>query len=94
MKWKRMVINYILIIYYNYEYNTIYLKQGGIKMDIKKKNFITKKGYKDLNVIHYKESDGTEFWSVYDENGNIIYNKSSEGIEHFYEYDEKGNLIK
>ena len=45
------------------------------------------------NNIHYKDSDGSEYWYEYDAKGNMIYSKDSNGYEGWYEYDAKGNMI-
>ena len=45
------------------------------------------------NEIHYKNSDGTEYWNEYDENNNKIHRKDSNGYEYWYEFDENNNLI-
>ena len=31
------------------------------------------------NLVHYKNSDGSESWSEYDEKGNEIHYKNSDG---------------
>ena len=45
------------------------------------------------NVIHCKNSDGSEYWKEYDSNGNEIHSKDSNGFEEWREYDSNGNLI-
>jgi len=45
------------------------------------------------NVIHYKTSNGFEYWNEYDENNNMIHHKTSDGYEYWKEYDENNNLI-
>ena len=48
---------------------------------------------KNGNEIHYKNSNGHEYWKEYDKKGNKIHHKNSDGYEHWYEYDKNGNLI-
>ena len=57
--------------------------------NLKSKLKYDKKG----NLIHFKDSNGYEYWNEYDENGNIIYHKNSDGFEEWNEYDENGNCI-
>ena len=38
------------------------------------------------NLIHFKDSDGYEYWKEYDSNGNLIHYKDSDGDEKWYEY--------
>ena len=45
------------------------------------------------NLIHYKNSNGYEYWKEYDSNGNLIHSKDSDGYESWKEYDSNGNLI-
>ena len=45
------------------------------------------------NLIHFKDSDGYEYWKEYDSNGNEIHYKTSNGKEEWYEYDSNGNPI-
>ena len=45
------------------------------------------------NVIHYKNSDGFEYWIDYDEYGNRNHYKDSKGFEYWIDYDERGNKI-
>lgn len=45
------------------------------------------------NLIHYKNSNGYEYWKEYDSNGNLIHSKYSDGYEEWNEYDSNGNLI-
>ncbi len=45
------------------------------------------------NLIHYKNSNGIEYWREYDANGNLIHYKESNGYETWREYDANGNLI-
>ena len=45
------------------------------------------------NLIHYKNSDGDEYWYEYDENNNEIHFKDSDGYEYWREYDKNNNLI-
>ena len=45
------------------------------------------------NLIHFKDSDGYEYWKEYDSNGNEIHSKYSNGEEYWYEYDRNGNKI-
>ena len=45
------------------------------------------------NEIHYKNSNGYEWWSEYDINGKLIHFKNSTGCEEWYEYDSNGNEI-
>lgn len=44
------------------------------------------------NIIHYKNSDGYEWWKEYDTNGNEIHYKDSDGDEWWSEYDANGNV--
>jgi len=46
------------------------------------------------NCIHYRDSDGYEYWREYDDNGRYIYYKDSKGFEKRNEYDENGKLVK
>lgn len=46
------------------------------------------------NIIHYKNSDGYEYWKEYDLNNNIIHYKDSDGYEYWNEYDSNNILIK
>lgn len=45
------------------------------------------------NLIHYKNSNGYEYWKEYDSNGNLIHYKNSDGKEEWNEYDSNGNQI-
>ena len=45
------------------------------------------------NLIHFKDSDGYEYWKEYDSNGNLIHYKNSDGKEEWNEYDSNGNQI-
>ena len=45
------------------------------------------------NLIHFKDSDGYEYWKEYDSNGNSIHFKNSNSYEKWYEYNSNGNLI-
>ena len=45
------------------------------------------------NVIHYKASDGYEYWREFDEKSNVIHYKDSTGFEVWTEFDEKDNEI-
>lgn len=45
------------------------------------------------NMIHYKDSEGCEFWYEYDTKGNNIHEMNSKGAEMWYEYDADGNEI-
>ena len=45
------------------------------------------------NLIHYKNSNGYEYWKEYDSNGNSIHFKNSNSYEKWYEYNSNGNLI-
>ena len=38
------------------------------------------------NLIHFKDSDGYEYWKEYDSNGNQIHYKDSSGEEYWHEY--------
>ena len=42
------------------------------------------------NLIHYKDSNGYEYWNEYDVNNNLIHCKDSNGYEEWKEYDENG----
>lgn len=44
-------------------------------------------------MIHYKNSNGYETWSEYDNDGNKIHVKDSDGVEEWYEYDKNNNKI-
>ena len=46
-----------------------------------------------IKIVHYKEPDGFESWSEYDDKGNQIHYKDSKENETWYEYDDKGNEI-
>ena len=41
--------------------------------------------------IHFKDSDGFEYWREYDSHENLIHFKDSNGYEEWYEYDSNGN---
>ena len=43
------------------------------------------------NEIHYKNSNGYEWWSEFDINGKVIHYKNSTGYEIWREYDSNGN---
>ena len=45
------------------------------------------------NEIHYKNSNGKEYWDEYDEKNNLIHYKDSDGFEYWNEYDENNNVI-
>ena len=45
----------------------------------------------NLNLIHFKNSDGFEYWKEYDENNNLIHYKNSKGDE--YWKDSNGDFI-
>lgn len=45
------------------------------------------------NEIHYKNSDGIEWWYDYDENNSPIRCKFNDGTEEFWAYDKRGNEI-
>ena len=45
------------------------------------------------NMIHHKNSYGSEYWSEYDSNNNLIHHKNSDGYEEWREYDSNNNLI-
>jgi len=45
------------------------------------------------NVIHFKNSNGYEYWKDYDEKGNVIHFKNSAGYECSSKYNDKGNEI-
>ena len=47
---------------------------------------------KNNNMIHYRDSEGYEYWREYDENSNQIHYRDSDGVE--YWHDEKGNPIE
>ena len=42
-------------------------------------------------IIHYKATDGFEYWSDYDSNGKLIHCKDTDGLEEWYDSD--GNKI-
>ena len=48
---------------------------------------------KNNNLIHFKNSNGIEYWKEYDKNNNLIHSKYSYGYENWNEYDENNNLI-
>lgn len=45
------------------------------------------------NEIHFKDSNGFEYWKTYDDNGNMIHFKNSKGYESWTKYDENRNPI-
>ena len=45
------------------------------------------------NLIHYRNSDGYEYWREFDKNNNLIHRRDTNGFEAWKEYDENGNLI-
>jgi len=45
------------------------------------------------NLIHYRDTDGYEWWSEYDENNNEIHTQNSNGYEVWREYDKNNNMI-
>lgn len=45
------------------------------------------------NIVHYKNSNGYEYWREYDSNNNLIHSKDSDGEEYYYEYDEDGREV-
>ena len=45
------------------------------------------------NVIHYKDSNGYEYWKDYDSNNNRIHYKDSKGVECWFKYDSNNNVI-
>ena len=45
------------------------------------------------NLIHYKKSDGCEYWREFDKNNNIIHYKVSDGYESWKEFDKNNNKI-
>jgi YD repeat-containing protein len=45
------------------------------------------------NEIHYRTSDGYEWWYDYDTNGKLIHSRDSDGHEVWREYDINGKLI-
>ncbi len=49
---------------------------------------------KNNNLIHYKSSNGYEYWREYDENNNEINYKNTDGKECWYKYDKNNNKIK
>jgi len=62
------------------------------KLKIKKPEYPITEYDKDGNIIHYKDSDGFEYWNKYDKNNNLIYHKDSDGDEYWNEY-KNNNLI-
>jgi len=42
---------------------------------------------KNNNLIHYKNSNGLEFWQEFDEKNNCIYYKDSNGYEDWYKWE-------
>ena len=46
----------------------------------------------DGNLVHYKNSDGNEYWKEYDSNNNEIHYKNSYGYERWF--DSNGNSIE
>jgi YD repeat-containing protein len=67
------------------------MKNGTYKVVIKNDN----ESWYDSNgnIIHYKNSNGYEWWQEYDSNGNCIHSKNSNGYEWWREYDSNGNMI-
>ena len=45
------------------------------------------------NCIHYKNSDGYEYWKKYDNNGNEIYYKDSTEYQCWFSYNENGDEL-
>ena len=45
------------------------------------------------NLIHYRGSNGYEWWREVDEKGNEIHYRDSNGYEYWREYDAKNNCI-
>lgn len=45
------------------------------------------------NMIHRRDSWGSESWYEYNAKGNRIHRRDSNGYEEWYEYDAKGNKI-
>ena len=43
------------------------------------------------NIIHYKDSNGFEYWAEFDSNNNLIHYKDSRGFEYWKEYDSNNN---
>jgi YD repeat-containing protein len=92
--------------YYNYSKDFILLEVealGNIKTDgnktvtdcIKILRVVPREEWEFLedNHIHYKDSNGDEWWAEYDSNGNTIHFKNSNGYEWWAEYDSNGNTI-
>jgi YD repeat-containing protein len=67
------------------------MKNGAYKVVIKNNNeyWYDSNG----NMIHYKHSNGYEWWKEFDSNGKVIHIKDSNGLEAWYEYDSNGNEI-
>jgi HAMP domain-containing protein len=45
------------------------------------------------NLIHYKDSNGLEYWKEYDSNNNLIHYKNSNGNEEWFAYDSNNYPI-
>ena len=43
--------------------------------------------------VHYKDSEGVEYWSEYDKKGNEIHRKYLQGFEYWQKFDTDGNRI-
>jgi len=45
------------------------------------------------NLIHYKSSNGFEYWKRFDQNNNLIHYKDEHESEYWQDYDQNNNLI-
>ena len=45
------------------------------------------------NIIHYKDTDGDEYWREYDENNNLVHYKSFVGYEYWWKFDKKFPIL-
>ena len=64
----------------------------GNRIKIDKENNVTVYDERG-NEIHYKGSNGFEYWREYDDKGNMIHHKDHTRWEQWFEYDERGNNI-
>ena len=46
------------------------------------------------NVVHYKDSDGYEWWSEYNKRGKEFHHKDNDGFKRWSEYDKRGNATR
>ena len=69
-------------------YNGKYQDQQGVQA-AKVDKYKDKNLYENVNLIHFKDSNGNEKW--YDDNGKVTHVKNSDGYEKWY--DDNGRLI-